>query len=130
MMQISFFFFLLATIFIDILINYKVAFFKNIPEEFAPGKFIGKTFEIQSNLYFKYFITVPVFLIIPAFASEYSDSRTQLSIHYWLWYNEKRHEKTCIRRFRPGKTQTGLLSYRDQLESWKFGFRKYRYDTI
>ena len=26
---------------------------------------------------------------------------------------EPRHEKTCLRGFRPGKTQTGLLSYRD-----------------
>ena len=26
---------------------------------------------------------------------------------------EPRHEKTCLRDFRPGKTQTGLLSYRD-----------------
>ena len=34
--------------------------------------------------------------------------------------NEPRHEKTCLRDFRPGKTQTGLLSYRDQvsLEIW------------
>ena len=31
--------------------------------------------------------------------------------------NEPRHEKTCLRGFQPGKTQTGLLSYRDQLES-------------
>ena len=43
---------------------------------------------------------------------------------------EPRHEKTCIRGLRPGKTQTGLLSYRDQLESWNFGFSKYRYCTI
>ena len=28
-----------------------------------------------------------------------------------------RHQKTCLRGLRPGKTQTGLLSYRDQLES-------------
>ena len=26
---------------------------------------------------------------------------------------ETRHEKTCIRGLGPGKTQTGLLSYRD-----------------
>ena len=43
---------------------------------------------------------------------------------------EPRHEKTCIRGFRPGKTQTGLLSYRDQLESRNFGFSKYMYYTI
>ena len=30
---------------------------------------------------------------------------------------EPRHEKTCLRGFRPGKTQTSLLSHRDQLES-------------
>ena len=27
--------------------------------------------------------------------------------------NEPRHEKTCLQGFRPGTTQTGLLSYRD-----------------
>ena len=31
--------------------------------------------------------------------------------------SEPRHEKTCLRDFRPGKTQTGLLSYRDLLEA-------------
>ena len=29
---------------------------------------------------------------------------------------EPHHEKTCLRGFRPGKTQTGLLRYRDKLE--------------
>ena len=27
--------------------------------------------------------------------------------------NEPRHEKTCLRGFRPGKTQTDLLNYID-----------------
>ena len=33
----------------------------------------------------------------------------------WLYavLNELLHEKTCLRGLRPGKTQTGLLSYRD-----------------
>ena len=44
--------------------------------------------------------------------------------------SEHRHEKTCLRGFRRGKTQTGLLSYRDKLESCNFGFSKYRYYTI
>ena len=44
---------------------------------------------------------------------------------------ELHHEKPCLRGLRPpGKTQTGLLSYRDQLESLNFGFSKYRYYTI
>ena len=30
---------------------------------------------------------------------------------------EPRHEKTCLRSFRPGKIQTELLSYRRNLES-------------
>ena len=30
-----------------------------------------------------------------------------------LLINEHRHEKTCLRGFRPGTTQTGLLIYRD-----------------
>ena len=37
---------------------------------------------------------------------------------------EPRHEKSC---FRPGKTQTGLLSYTYWLESWNYGYRKWRY---
>ena len=38
---------------------------------------------------------------------------------------EHRHEKTCLRYFRVGQTQTSPLSYRDYLESWKFEFSKY-----
>ena len=30
---------------------------------------------------------------------------------------EPRHDKTCLRGLRPGRTQTGLLSYRDKLGS-------------
>ena len=38
--------------------------------------------------------------------------------HYEQWssalvFSEPRHEKTCVRGFRPGKTQIGLLSFRD-----------------
>ena len=36
---------------------------------------------------------------------------------------EPRHDKTCLRGLRPGRTQTGLLSYRDKLGSWSFGYR-------
>ena len=43
--------------------------------------------------------------------------------------NEPRHEKTCLGGLRPGKTQTDLLSYRDELESCNFGYSKYRYYT-
>ena len=31
----------------------------------------------------------------------------------WATISERRHEKACLRVFWPGKTQTGLLSYRD-----------------
>ena len=34
--------------------------------------------------------------------------------------NQPRHEKTCLRGLRPGKTQTGLLSYRSKLRVLKF----------
>ena len=44
--------------------------------------------------------------------------------------NEPRHEKTCLRGLQPGKTQTGLLSYRSKLESQNFGDSKLRYYTI
>ena len=33
-------------------------------------------------------------------------------------------EKTCLPDFRPGKTQTSLLSYRSKLESWNFWYSK------
>ena len=36
--------------------------------------------------------------------------------------NEPLHEKTCLRGLRSGKTQTDLLSYRDQLEAWNFKY--------
>ena len=40
------------------------------------------------------------------------------------------HEKTCLWDFRPGKTQTGRLNYRDKLDAWAFAYRNYRYYTI
>ena len=41
----------------------------------------------------------------------------------WLDLNEPRCEKTGLRGFRPGPTQTGLYSYRRWLEAGNFGFR-------
>ena len=38
--------------------------------------------------------------------------------------NEPRCEKTGLRGFRPGPTQTGLYSHRRWLEAGNFGFRK------
>ena len=43
---------------------------------------------------------------------------------------EPRHKSTHLLDLWQGKTQTGLLSYRDQLEVWNFRFRKYSYYTI
>ena len=40
--------------------------------------------------------------------------------------NEPRHEKTCLRGLRPGKSQSGLLSYSNNVEPWNFGYGKYR----
>ena len=37
---------------------------------------------------------------------------------------EPRHEKTCLRCFRPGPTQTRLYSHRRWLDAWNFGFEK------
>ena len=77
---------------------------------------------------------------------KYTGSRKQ-KLHTWIWRgrgtwylkrkkmwscinkNEPRHEKTCLRGLRPGKTQTGLLSNSDQL-SWNFGYSKNRYYII
>ena len=49
---------------------------------------------------------------------------------YDVQRNEPRHEKTCLRGLRPGKTQTGLLSYGDKPEAWDCAYRNYRYYTI
>ena len=43
---------------------------------------------------------------------------------------EPRCEKTGLRGFRPGPTQTGLYNHRRWLEAFIFGFRKYRDCTI
>ena len=43
---------------------------------------------------------------------------------------EPRCEKTGLRGFRPGLTQTGLYSYRRCLEAWNFGFSKEKDCTI
>ena len=43
---------------------------------------------------------------------------------------EPRHEKICLRDFRPGNTQTGLRSHREELEAWNFGYRRMMYFTI
>ena len=44
--------------------------------------------------------------------------------------NEPRCEKTSLRGFRPGPTQTGLYSHRRWLEAGNFGLRKKRDSTI
>ena len=41
-----------------------------------------------------------------------------------------RREKTGLRGFRPGPTQTGLYKLRKELEAWNFGFKKKRNCTI
>ena len=43
---------------------------------------------------------------------------------------EPRREKTGLRDFRPGLTETGLYSHRRWLETWNFGFGKQRDCTI
>ena len=43
---------------------------------------------------------------------------------------EPGRQKTGLRGFRPGPTQTGLYSHRRWLETWNFGFRKQRDCTI
>ena len=49
---------------------------------------------------------------------------------WWERWDKPRHEKTCLWGLRPGKTQTGLLSYKDQQQSWNFWFSNYWYYTI
>ena len=40
-----------------------------------------------------------------------------LAIHVIITLNEPRREKTGLRGFRPGPTQTGLYSHRSRLEA-------------
>ena len=42
---------------------------------------------------------------------------------------EPPHEKTCLRGFQIGHTQTSLISYLDYLENGNFTSSKFRYDT-
>ena len=44
--------------------------------------------------------------------------------------DEPRCQKTGLRGFQPGPTQTGLFSHWRWLEAWNFGFRKQRDCTI
>ena len=44
--------------------------------------------------------------------------------------NEPRRQKTGLRGFRPGPTQTGLYNHKIELEAWDFVFRKKRDCTI
>ena len=44
--------------------------------------------------------------------------------------SKPRREKTGLRGFRPGPTQTGLRNYSMRLETWNFRFRKYMGCTL
>ena len=44
--------------------------------------------------------------------------------------SDPRREKTCLRGFRPGRTQTGMYNRRRWLEASTFGFSKKRDCTI
>ena len=54
--------------------------------------------------------------------------RTCIDYHISIWLSivslEPSREKVCLRGFRPGKTQSSLLSYRDQPEILKFQIYK------
>ena len=52
----------------------------------------------------------------------YQQQRCRSAMHFI--YEPRHDEKTSLLSLRPGKTQTGLLSYRDWLESWNFGYGK------
>ena len=62
---------------------------------------------LQSSVYTLYvYLTVSKTMVKIRICKMHSPSPTPL-VDY-----EPRHEKTCLRCFRPGQTQTGLLSYR------------------
>ena len=53
-----------------------------------------------------------------------------VSIYLGLLPDEPRQEKTCLRSFRPGPTQTRLYIHRRWLAAGNLGFRKKRDCTI
>ena len=58
-----------------------------------------------------------------AFDLDLCPSRSDTVLFAVVLY-EPRLEKTCLQGLRPGETQTGLLGFRSQLESWIFGYSK------
>ena len=73
------------------------------------------------------------------FGSNYVHSARIVYVEAWPHFSlltnmstqyEPRRQKTGLRGFRPGPTQTGLYSCWRWLETWNFGSRKQRYCTI
>ena len=77
-----------------------------------------------------FFWVSPVILRASGCPDFYGIYCPSISVIYLYNTYEPCHEKTCLRGFRPDKTQTGLLSYRSKLESWNFSYSKYSYYTI
>ena len=59
-----------------------------------------------------------------------SETRTSWTGSGPVIRHEQRDEKTCLRGFRPGPTQTGLYNHQRRLEAGNFGFRKKKDFTI
>ena len=66
-----------------------------------------------------------VFFIILEFYGQVNN-KVMSSLPHRKLSVEPRSEKTSLRGFRPGPTQTGLYSHRRWLEAWNFVFRKQR----
>ena len=64
-------------------------------------------------------------IVISTYNSECTQQRHRL-VFLVCCLNEPRCEKTGLRGFRPGPTQSGLYSHRRQLEAWNLGYRKQR----
>ena len=77
------------------------------------------------SIIFEKMVDSAVFLAFWAF----STSEQSPPVPYWNRYKPRR-QKTGLRGFRPGPTQTRLGNHRRWLETWNFGFRKQRHCTI
>ena len=58
------------------------------------------------------------------YQKDFQNSLIETAVDKCMITYEPRSEKTGLRGFRPGPTQTGLYSSRRWLEACNFGFRK------
>ena len=61
---------------------------------------------------------------VPFFGGPAKQGHVLIALNMYTLMYEPRHEKTCLRGLRPGKTQTGLLSYTESAGDGQSGIKK------